>query len=378
LNRILLLNYLITNVFALVILLLLYINVHRPKHNYHLEERLFIYMLSSTALLMILDTSGSFLDGNPAPWAYPVNLLVVMVYYSLNALPCMLWSLYADNLIHHKNERTARLWLPLSIPAILLLLLNLVSPFTSWIFHIDAANVYHRGTLFPLLPVICYSYLISSLIQIKLNKSRLNIDEYVALLVFGIPPTLCGVLQVLFPKLSLVWISLTFSLLVIYLYVQNKQLNIDHLTGLYNRRQLEAFLSDHENTTDPGRMLAGIMIDLDGFKKINDIYGHDAGDHALGEASRILRESLRREDFISRYGGDEFTVFAEINRAEALDRTVTRIKENLTSFNSSSGLPYQLSFSMGYDIYNPALGISLQQFVKHIDQKMYEDKQSKK
>lgn len=335
-------------------------------------------MLASNALLMILDTSSSFLDGNPAPWAYPVNQLLVMLYYSLNVLPCMLWSLYADYLIHHRQQRTARLWIPLSIPAIILLMLNLVSPLTGWIFHIDAANVYHRGTLFPLLPVICYSYLISSLIEIKVNKSRLNKDEYVALLVFGIPPTLCGVLQVLFPRLSLVWISLTFSLLVIFLHVQNKQLNIDHLTGLYNRRQLEAFLSDHEYITDPDKLLAGIMIDLDGFKKINDVYGHDAGDHALEEASRILRESLRKDDFISRYGGDEFIVFAEIASAETLARTVTRIIDNLVSFNSSSGLPYQLSFSMGYDIYNPASGISLQQFVKYIDQKMYEDKQSKK
>lgn len=378
-NSMLLANYLTINIFGLLILLLLYINVRHPSRKYLLEDRLFIYMIAFNALLLVLDSCNWVLDGNTAAWAYPANLGGFILFYALNPIPCLLWSLYADYQIHHSKQRISRLWLPLTILALIGVILDLASPFTGWLYYIDAANVYHRGPIFPVLPLICYSYLIFTFFEIVINKSRIKADEYWALLIFIVPPFVSGLLQSFYYGLSLIWFSMTFSLLITFIHVQNKQLGVDHLTGLYNRRQLETYLSGKEymQLGDSRKLLAGIMIDLDKFKSINDLYGHAAGDQALEETSCILRKSLRKNDFISRWGGDEFAIFMEIDQAEDLPNTIARILDNLTDFNTNSGSPYKLSFSMGYDIYDPNSGMSLHQFQKHIDQKMYTDKKSK-
>jgi len=375
----LLANYLTINIFGLLILLLIYVNIRRSNHNYLLKERLFLYLLASNALILILDSCTWILDGNPSGWAHPVDLGIVSVYYALNPLPCLLWSLYADYQIHHSEQRMYQLWRFLTIPALTVIILASASPFTNWLFYFDAANVYHRGTMFLLVPLVCYAYLIFTFVEILLNKSRIKTEEFIALLIFAIPPSIGGVLQAMYYGLSLLWISVTLSLLIIFIYVQNKQLAVDHLTGLYNRRQLDTFLSEHEKsrTSDSRKLLAGIMIDLDRFKSINDLYGHATGDQALEETNQILRSSLRKDDFISRWGGDEFAAFMEIDQPEDLPRAIARIQDDLEHFNKSSGLPYQLGFSMGFDIYDPHSGMSLHQFLKHIDQKMYADKESK-
>lgn len=83
----------------------------------------------------------------------------------------------------------------------------------------------------------------------------------------------------------------------------------DPLTGLFNRRhfatELERQFADAlRGETD----LACVMLDMDGFKQLNDTYGHQAGDAALVSASRTIRENLRRMDVAARYGGDEFVL----------------------------------------------------------------------
>mgnify|MGYP001626203007 CR=1 FL=1 len=86
----------------------------------------------------------------------------------------------------------------------------------------------------------------------------------------------------------------------------------DRLTGLANRRALDDELEAVMARVDRyGTRLAACMIDLDHFKPINDLYGHDAGDHVLRVVARRLRENLRRTDYVARLGGDEFVLLLE-------------------------------------------------------------------
>jgi diguanylate cyclase (GGDEF)-like protein len=93
----------------------------------------------------------------------------------------------------------------------------------------------------------------------------------------------------------------------------------DALTGLPNRRGLDTALSDALTHADSGRLLAIFMIDLDGFKAVNDQHGHAVGDQLLVEVGRRLVRELRRSDTVARLGGDEFVVVAEAldNEAQA-------------------------------------------------------------
>ena len=120
------------------------------------------------------------------------------------------------------------------------------------------------------------------------------------------------------------------------------------------------------------------MIDINEFKKINDTYGHIVGDKALEDASSILMQSLRKNDFIARYGGDEFAVILEVNSALDLEKAVEHIKENVRKFNFENLMPYRISFSIGYSIFSYEFHMSAEQFLHHIDQLMYIEKEKRK
>lgn len=85
--------------------------------------------------------------------------------------------------------------------------------------------------------------------------------------------------------------------------------SIDPLTGCYNRRTFSHYIS-HElaNVSRHGGEIAVIMFDLDHFKRVNDTYGHQAGDQVLSEISEMVRTAVRAGDFVVRYGGEEFLV----------------------------------------------------------------------
>jgi diguanylate cyclase (GGDEF)-like protein len=83
----------------------------------------------------------------------------------------------------------------------------------------------------------------------------------------------------------------------------------DHLTGIANRRGLEAFLAEFRTMPDAtGEPITVLMLDIDHFKRINDGWGHAAGDTVLREAATRWRAALRASDFIARMGGEEFCV----------------------------------------------------------------------
>ncbi|MGC8871271.1 MAG: sensor domain-containing diguanylate cyclase [Caldimicrobium sp.] len=83
----------------------------------------------------------------------------------------------------------------------------------------------------------------------------------------------------------------------------------DYLTGLYNRRYLELFLKREKAISDRYNLpFSIILLDLDNFKLINDIYGHEIGDKVLVEVAKLLKDNLRSTDIIGRWGGEEFLI----------------------------------------------------------------------
>ncbi len=82
----------------------------------------------------------------------------------------------------------------------------------------------------------------------------------------------------------------------------------DTLTGVWNRRHGENLLADDLSARRPGQALSLLMLDIDHFKTVNDTFGHQAGDHVLIEIASRVRRSLRGNDVVSRWGGEEFVV----------------------------------------------------------------------
>ena len=116
----------------------------------------------------------------------------------------------------------------------------------------------------------------------------------------------------------------------------------DTLTQLANRRQLSKDISERfQPALTGGRALAVAMIDIDHFKRFNDEFGHKTGDITLQKVASVLRAALREEDFVYRYGGEEFTVVVEdATREEALKRLErVRVTVERTPLTGDSGQP---------------------------------------
>lgn len=116
-----------------------------------------------------------------------------------------------------------------------------------------------------------------------------------------------------------------------------QQANTDSLTGLPNARSLRVFLEQEiQRCTAAGAPLALMFCDLDGFKQVNDRYGHLAGDDLLRRVATIILANCRESDYVARIGGDEFAIVLpgaqsdEFDlRTEALDRMVRRVGQEI-------------------------------------------------
>ena len=106
--------------------------------------------------------------------------------------------------------------------------------------------------------------------------------------------------------------------------------SVDSLTSVYNRSFLEEYISKRENAMKHSAVL---MVDLDGFKEINDRYGHSFADRVLSEVAVYIKSCIRVTDFIARYGGDEFVIFMRnlsLNEIEKIsERLVRSVEEKL-------------------------------------------------
>ncbi|MGA3348217.1 MAG: diguanylate cyclase [Candidatus Sulfotelmatobacter sp.] len=150
----------------------------------------------------------------------------------------------------------------------------------------------------------------------------------------------------------------------------------DALTGLYNRRYLEEALDrEIRRAGRAGQPLGLMMIDLDHFKRFNDTYGHDAGDAVLREAAAFLLRSVRAEDFVCRFGGEEFVVILPTANREGAHARAERLRLKMKDMavqhqGRSLGM---VSFSIGVAAF-PEHGASPQELMAAADAALYEAK----
>ena len=117
------------------------------------------------------------------------------------------------------------------------------------------------------------------------------------------------------------------------------------------------------------------MLDLNGFKHINDDYSHEEGDQALIAFANILVDTIGSEGRVIRFAGDEFVIIMRQFKGESVDPYIEKINNALEKYNSTSGKPYKLSSSIGGTVFDYH-GQELSTLLTTIDKMMYEDKKN--
>jgi diguanylate cyclase (GGDEF)-like protein len=148
----------------------------------------------------------------------------------------------------------------------------------------------------------------------------------------------------------------------------------DPLTGLWNRRYFEDRLQEElsrARRAGPQRRFTLMAIDLDDFKRVNDVNGHAAGDLVLKEVGEFLIAHLRNHDIACRTGGDEFSVICPDLSAADCGGLVERLRAARTAANLNLAVPVSLSFGTASW---PESGDSMDELRARADESMYADK----
>ncbi|MGA1350876.1 MAG: diguanylate cyclase domain-containing protein [Burkholderiaceae bacterium] len=149
----------------------------------------------------------------------------------------------------------------------------------------------------------------------------------------------------------------------------------DPLTRLPNRAALMNMLQTWLDEASRQKLgMAVVFLDLDGFKPLNDSHGHRFGDKVLVWVAKALKQATRQEDFIARYGGDEFVILVhEVSNMDEIEPLLRRVLNRLTSRFEIDGIEAGLGSSLGVAVY-PLHGRSPNELLIKADQAMYEAK----
>jgi diguanylate cyclase (GGDEF)-like protein len=151
----------------------------------------------------------------------------------------------------------------------------------------------------------------------------------------------------------------------------------DELTGIYNRRAFQKVLDrELRRSKRYQKPLSLIMLDVDGFKAINDTYGHQAGDSVLKVLAAQLQSSIRDIDFLARYGGDEFAVILPETKIEEAYILAERLKGMVQSCPMRvNGSTQSITLSMGITDISKDITVSEHELIRQADRVLYDSKE---
>jgi two-component system, cell cycle response regulator len=152
----------------------------------------------------------------------------------------------------------------------------------------------------------------------------------------------------------------------------------DGLTGLLNRRAIQEYAeAEFDMTVRKERTMSVIMLDIDHFKKVNDHFGHKAGDHALQQAAKVLKDGLRSYDRVGRWGGEEFILILPDTQLQDAALVAERIRIHMAqmSMHLENGEKFSIHISLGVSCSSGGFS-SLAGLIDAADQALYKAKES--
>ena len=358
---------------GLTLLMMWFLLLCRRKNRESLQVGNKIYdgMAIVNLLGALSETIAFLVDGKQFMGSRQINYVSNSICFIGTVSIGLLWCLYVELRIYRNYKRIFKKAKPVMFPWVVEVIMVLCNLFgTEIMFKISEENIYQRaaGALIGYISLIIYfAYSIYLVHQSK--KQGINLNFFPVIYFVG--PCFAGVLiQFLFYGITSSWVLVAVALIFVQMQSYAENLYIDELSGLYNRRYLNAVLTERKITSR--KSLHGIMMDVNDFKYINDNFGHSMGDKAICTLGNILFRSIPDGGMAIRYAGDEFIVLLSGVDTESVLVTMDEINHNLSQFNESKIEPFTLSVSMGYAEFGE--GDDTEAFLMHMDEKMYEEK----
>jgi diguanylate cyclase (GGDEF)-like protein len=347
----------------------LHMQKSRHSHSTKLFQQLIVSVVAAgtfEALTWLLGVPGA---AALRPFYYTGNAL----FFSINLLPTAMGLRYLDFIVALSKEKNRKRSFVYLIPVYMNVAFVIVNLFSDgFLYTVDSANVYHRGVGVYIGNVFTILFAGAAVFCFYRNKLMVTGRITQVILTLTLLPVAGTVLQMLFYGLSLGIPGFTLGIFVSFLLMEKNELLKDPLTMLNSRAQMENRLQYKLKSQEP---FTAIMIDVNDFKQINDMYGHTVGDEVLKDVSRILLSSANFEDFVCRFGGDEFFVILESAR-DIGHSYIKRIDQILADYSLRK--PYTAGLSYGAVYVSPSDSYEVEELLRAADQLMYRDKENRR
>ena len=355
------------NIISLLLLSTLFLS-NRQRTGYKRDMRNVLLMMAITAVSNIADCLVFYLDGSSEKILKLIGFISGSWLFLGNVLIGYTWAKF---LTMHLNipfsAARRRVYRIGGIFAAGLLIANIFYP----LVFSNSDGIYRRGPAYSLFLLLAFLYIADSLyLYIKCRK-KVGTLKLFPVEVFLVPIVIGVIVQAIFVEIAITWTSIAIAIAGIMTALKNETIFIDHLTGLYNRVYLDFLKKQAYKKNDA--WVCGVMVDLNGFKEINDNFGHAEGDAALIITAETLRKSFGEYGVVTRYAGDEFVIILNTTDKQLVRKLIAEAKKNFETENETNKKPYTLSASMGYALCDLKVE-TMDTFISRIDNRMYQDK----
>ena len=360
-------------IFSMLLNIIMYVFLRGQKTRHSHSINLFLSFILSIILVAVIEIISWLIaiPGNNAliPYHYAANVL----FFTFNILPVAFGLRYLDYIVFASMENADKKFAFYLMPVYLNIIFVICNFFfDGFLFSVDSANEYHRGIATYIENGFTFLFVAAVVLRFFRNKKMVTGRITQVILILTLLPVMGVVLQMLFFGLSLSIPAYTLAIFISFLLMERNELLKDPLTLLNSRIQMENRLQYKLKSQEP---FTAIMIDVNEFKSINDIYGHTIGDAVLKDVSRILLSGAKYEDFVCRYGGDEFFIILE-SKHDIGPSYIKRVNQSLQDYSADK--PYSASLSYGLVYVNRPGIYELEDLVRITDQLMYDDKNGQK
>lgn len=339
----------------------------------HLVIILILYFFAECFWALV---DGNVISDSPS-MLYVSNIFT----YILISLGSYNWYIISETYQRNELIENSKFRRMLAIPVLVSAVLVSTAFKTGLVFYVDENGALSNGRFYFVLILVPFGYLIASSIKAfsrYFNKDKYTDSEvYLAIGLFPAAPLILGILQAIYWRIPFLCYGATAAVFYVYISSLENLVSIDPLTQTNNRNQMYKYLIGKMRNEEQGMSLFLIMVDVNGLKDVNDSYGHLEGDKALIRVANAIKEACqgtRNRMFVSRYGGDEFVIVAEMAyRAEATWLT-DQIRNNIRRMTSLDGASYDISVSFGVAQYDYQAPVAVQAFIARADSDLYKNK----
>lgn len=331
------------------------------------EQKMKLYMVTvcMTLAITILEVISILLDWYPSKDTRGLALVVNSLLFAILFLTPVTFGLMYNEKLKKKK------WLILA-PAIAGDIMVISSIWNGLMFYVDSSGVYHRGKFFFLIALICFWGMgVILFTHIDVSKEYDKSEKIYLWLLFALL-FFTSIIQVIDIRFETMWGGIAVTEVLYYVFLRETGLKYDTVTGTRNRNSFERQLE----SIQPDESLFLLEFDVNNLKKINDTYGHAAGDNLIRDAAMMISEAYRDCGLVYRIGGDEFAVIAPLCSYVKVEKA----RKILLNFIKEYREVYSDDFYIAnaYCRFDRMKHKDIHECLCEADRKMYEDKLNSK